>query len=215
MLNAIRAHDYSTVGALALALPRKLDVNTSMPAWAGKYLPFAAELASAKDSDSVQKALENAAAPIGSYRAKRGYRAGHDFTLTLTALPGLQGGEEWLVGRSIPGAGASPQAGMFAPIGLDFEWGVCDASSIGFFLLAIDLGALVNFRTDTSAGSTTVDSQPTVGVAQVVSPGLFLTYGIGGTPLVMGVGGYPFTSPGLKIEDEEVRRFRPRGRDVA
>lgn len=97
MLDAVRAKDYSTAAVVAFSIPQSLNTSASLPTWSSKYLPFLAELASAKDSDSVQKVIDNAASPVGSYRAKRGYRPGNDFTLTVTALAGAQGGNEWIL----------------------------------------------------------------------------------------------------------------------
>jgi hypothetical protein len=93
------------------------------------------------------------------------------------------------------------RAGLFAPVGLDLSWGVGEASSVGLFVSLIDIGALVDFRTtttETGAGTdkTKINPEPQVGFAQVVSPGAYLTYGISGTPLVLG-GGVAF-APGLR-----------------
>jgi hypothetical protein len=162
------------------------------PKWVGRYLPALAELAQAKDANQAKGVLEAIAAPVGSYRAKRG--TGNRLT-SINGYVGAQAGWEWLGGGNVPRA-RSFQAGVFAPVGLETSWGFGDSSSLGVLLSVLDLGAVVSFRTasDTKvqgsgSSTTTVDQKPEIGLAQVFSPGIYGLWGIGGTPLVFGVGG--------------------------
>ena len=211
LLEAIRGKDYTAALIVVLGMAEKSGADAKMPSWVGATLTFVVELASAKDSDSVQRIIEGAAAPVGSYQGKRG---DHGFTLTLTALPGMQGGGEILFDTGLPDAGLSGRVGLFAPIGLDASWGVGKTCSVGLFFSALDLGALVDFRTgDSKSGSTEVGPLPQVGFAQVVSPGAYLAFGLGDTPLVAGIGGS--LAPGLRkavnnttADETDVTAFR-------
>lgn len=194
MYDQARAADYAGALVSAVALAGDLELSDQLPSWLLTYGSFAAELAGAKDSEAAQKTIEAAALPVGSFRNKR--RRGN-FTLTLTALPGMQGGGEWLIGSDTNSAETfGAQAGFFAPVGLDFAWGISKecGHSIGFFASIIDLGALVSYRLQqdeiTVDGDTdaVILEEPEIGFAQVVSPGLFVNYGVGKIPLVLGGG---------------------------
>jgi hypothetical protein len=161
------------------------------PVWVRRYLPFIGELAQAKDPAEVEKLLQGAAAPVGSYRGKRG---SGKRSVTVNGYLGAAGGWEWLADGSLPHA-SSFRGGLFAPIGIEVSRGFGDASSIGVFLSVIDLGALVDFRTasetethGTGMEAVQVEQQAVLGFDQVFAPGLHLVWGISDTPLVLGAG---------------------------
>ena len=52
-----------------------VDLPDSVVSTLRKYGPFLVELASAEDAEGVEKALKAAAAPVGSYKVKRGWAA--------------------------------------------------------------------------------------------------------------------------------------------
>lgn len=198
----VRVRNYAAALVDAMAIAREFDAK--VPAWLTTHVSFAAELASAKTAEDAKEVIESAALPVGYYEAKRVDDA---FSVTLTALPGVSGGGEWLLDGDLDaGSTAAPQLGFFAPVGVDFTWGF-GVYSFGAFLSIIDVGALVNFRLDTADiedsdgnAAASVDPEPKVGFAQVVSPGAYITHGIYKTPLVVGVG--VAMTPGLrKLED--------------
>jgi len=214
LLNAALNKDYVSASVQVILLVRTIE-DGDLPPWT-QYLPLLAELAQATTSDKVQQIVEQLAAPVGSYRGKRG--AGNHM-LSVNGYLGAQGGPEWLGGGGIPKA-PSFQAGVFAPIGLESSWGFGKSSSLGVLLTVIDLGAVVSFRTSSdttthSAGmdTVTVAQSPQIGLSQVFSPGLYLVYGIPCTPLALGVGGslspelrsVTFTSNGA---EEQASAFR-------
>lgn len=65
-----KTRDYPGMVAALLSAVNELGVE--LPAGLSVHLPFFAELAAAKDADAVEKAIEGAAAPVGSYKVKRG-----------------------------------------------------------------------------------------------------------------------------------------------
>lgn len=190
LLVAVTERDYPTALLHLLALFDNAD--GAAPEWLLDYGPFLAELAASKDAASAEKIIEAAAAPVGSYRAKRD----HGFTLTLSAFPGIQVGQEWLTNDDLKvGTGAASHIGLFAPIGLDLAWALPGEGSIGVFVSVLDLGALVDFRFDGEPveaaegdATGTAEASPQVGFGQVVSPGAYLNIGIWKTPLVLGFG---------------------------
>jgi len=184
---SVRTRNYAE---LVLAVLEYGTKHGTLPDWYVRWLPFVAEVASAKDPDALQATLESAAEPVGGYRGKRG--AKNKFTFSLAALAGVQGGLETIVA----GPASSDTAGhlgFFAPIGVDLQWGFGKHMSGGVFFSLIDLGALVDFRQ--SSGPSTpgtdevrINSQAEVGFGQVVSPGVHAVLGLGNSPLTLGLG---------------------------
>jgi hypothetical protein len=152
-----------------------------VPGWFGKYGGFIAEIAAAQSKEDVQRVLEAAAAPVGAWRKKRG--SGHH-TLTLNGYVGLQGGYEWLSGDDTNG---SFQGGLFAPVGLEASYGFSKSWSIGVLLSVIDLGALVDVRSEGDMDSKVADTS-TIGFRQVFSPGVYAVLGLGRAPFALGAG---------------------------
>ncbi|HET9627482.1 MAG TPA: hypothetical protein VFP84_39265 [Kofleriaceae bacterium] len=155
------------------------------PAWFNKYGGFLADVASAKTAGDAQKAIEAAAAPVGSWRQKRG---AHN-TAWINGYLGGQVGVEHLFGTGAVND-YSFQGGLFAPIGLEVDHGFSGTWSVGLLASALDLGALVDFRA--ASDKATVKTNANVGARQVFSPGAYVLLGIGlgkgGVPLTLGAG---------------------------
>ncbi|MEM7152807.1 MAG: hypothetical protein AAF799_08190 [Myxococcota bacterium] len=265
-----RTRDFQGLVVRLFAIAERLDVE--IPPALLKYGPFLADFASAQDAESIEKALESVAEPVGSYKKKRGdagsiraarYREREEFSgrkgkafrqhwrkkrgnyrrstikkdkktnegmtnlefrrwwrsnrlnegygrrprvITINAYAGARGGGDILVDSQVDNIAAG-QFGLFAPMGLEMAWGLGRSSSVGLFVSVIDVGALADFRfgdanvDDTPADDTTmgdgpdnqtdaeVDTQPQIGLRQVVSPGLYLMFGIPKTPFTLGFGG--------------------------
>src|SRR5262249_30795253 len=86
--------------------------------------------------------------------------------------------------------------GLFAPVGLEADYGFARAWSAGVLFSAIDLGALLDVRGSTThmtpAGEEKVETTSTLGVRQVFSPGVYGLLGLGGgrdgSPFTLGIG---------------------------
>ncbi|RKG71438.1 hypothetical protein D7W79_30785 [Corallococcus exercitus] len=193
-LDGVNRQDYTRVVLSLLLVPADLGSKDTSPVWLKKYGPFLAQLATAKDPESAQQALEAMALPVGSYRQKRG-KTKEGLTLSINGYLGVQGGMEWLASSEIPQA-PSAHLGLFAPIGIEASVGLGEASSLGLLFTIIDVGALTDFRLKGSSSSDQTDKQPqisvdqapTFGFAQVFSPGLYAVWGIHKVPLVLGIG---------------------------
>jgi hypothetical protein len=154
------------------------------PAWLTRYGGFLADVAAAQNPADAETAIEAAAAPVGSWRQKRG--AGHR-TLWINGYLGGQLGAEHLFGAGAPG-GFAFHGGLFAPLGLEADLGLARTWSVGVLAAALDLGALVDLRASTAG----VSSNANVGARQVFSPGAYVVVGLGlgdrGVPLTAGAG---------------------------
>lgn len=192
-LEAVRKADYVRAIISLTLMAQDMGAEDNTPAWLKKYGPFIGQIATARNPEEVQKALEAAAVPVGGFRMKRGNGKAN---ITLNGYLGLQGGYEWLGAAELPSAG-SPRLGLFGPIGIEgsIGFGQDCKQSIGLFVSVLDVGALADFRLNAAAPSSaegepqvTVDQVPTFGFAQVFSPGAYLVYGVPNWPLVLGAG---------------------------
>jgi hypothetical protein len=149
---------------------------------------LAGDVGRAKTQAEVKEILEANAAPLGSFRAKRGAR-GH--VTSITGFVGLGGGYERLdEGPSRDSA----HLGLSVPMGVEVAFGAGRSRSVGLFASLIDLGAIGSYRLKSSDA---VQSAPQIGFSQVLSPGLFFTWGLSKKlPFVVGVGGQ--VSPKLR-----------------
>ncbi|MCP3103789.1 hypothetical protein LZ198_33385 [Myxococcus sp. K15C18031901] len=182
-------------GALVMAmLDLSANLSRTIPGLDGqlppvvlKGLPLVVELANAKDSDTVARTLEAAAAPVGSYRTKY-----EGTQLTLNALLGAAYSYELL--DDVTGKTNGSALSVFAPIGFQLSGPLSPKFYIGGMLSVLDLGAVVSPRlkseTQTVQEGVTekVLAEPNIGFAQVLSPGAFVTFGLFRSPVVFGGG---------------------------
>jgi len=152
-----------------------------------KYGSFMATVATAKNSDEVEKAIEAAALPVGSSRIKRV----SDFNVSLNAYAGLFYGIEKINGYDKDKSEFNT-FGVAAPIGVAASWGhrlffIPTGKyewSTSLYLSLIDLGAVTAFRfKDDSTAQV-----PTIQLKDIFSPGIFLSIGIPKTPLSFNLG---------------------------
>jgi hypothetical protein len=186
-LDRVRDRDYLAAFVEGQNLAAQLGLKT-LPAFFSSYGPFLAQLAAAKPED-VEKVLSAAAAPVGSYRAKRGRGAG---SFAINAYVGMQGGYEWAAADRKETRG---QYGMFAPIGLEasFGFGQKPNMSLGLLLSMVDLGSVLSVRSGDEVVSTdptkTIEPEAEIGLKQLISPGIFLTLGLSNAaPIALGFG---------------------------
>lgn len=209
----IAKKEYSKIVATTLTLitayiPQdNLDNSTNLKDFI-KYADLAVNMASATNSKEMAEALEGAALPTQSYRLKRNSY----FTITLNAYAGGFAGAEILADDDAKNK-TSGLAGFTAPVGIGFNWGICTSSkptkyskyptkttidakedvvekttyfnghSLSLFASVIDIGAVAAFRlTDDETPSGDIQWQ------NIFAPGAYLIWGIGNTPLALGVG---------------------------
>ncbi len=149
-----------------------------------KFSGFSSGIVSAKTSADVSKVISNFAAPPASFISKR-QESGVRFT--LGAMPGLSFAYEKI--DTVGSDGYKANVGLSLPIGLDITTRLCEnkkgkRSSIGLFLQVIDLGAMLNYRLQSSA-NTLPDK---VGWSAIFSPGVSISIGLPETPWSIQVG---------------------------
>jgi hypothetical protein len=150
-----------------------------------KYGNFAANIAKAETSDDVKNAIESVALPAGSSRIKRE----SNWNFSLNAYVGPFAGNEYIKGSQ--NSNWFNSYGIAAPVGIAFSKGNIFTSnqkyggkSLTAFVSLIDVGALVSYRfRDDSAAIV-----PDIKLKDIISPGLFISYGLGKTPLSLSVG---------------------------
>jgi hypothetical protein len=151
-----------------------------------KILPFVTQLAQAKSAEEAANVIEAAAVPVSTFevKSKRNFVA-------INALAGVTGGGEF---TDIGKASASGFVGPFAPVGVNATTPTC-FGHFGGFVSVLNLGALVaaRFKDDTgppaSDGTQTeVSSTTKVDFINVLSPGAFITFGLGSSPFMLGTG---------------------------
>ncbi|RAJ07024.1 hypothetical protein LX64_02153 [Chitinophaga skermanii] len=147
------------------------------------YGGLGASLAVAKNSDDVAAAIETYALPSGSSRIKRTSA----FNVSLNAYVGFFGGFEF-----IKGLDTRPAVGITAPIGVAISKGQSilffnsrHKTSSSIFISVLDIGAVTAYRFNKDNDA---NQLPTVEWKDVISPGVFYSFGIGKTPLSVNMG---------------------------
>lgn len=168
-----------------------------------RSLTFVVDASAAETPEAFAAALDSAAAPLGGWRRKT-----EAFTTSVAAMAGLGfGGETLLEGRARNGAYVAP----LAILGLDLAGPIVRSStrpsSLGLFVSVIDVGQLASQRVlgdrqdEIAADEEGVEEKPKVGVAQVLSPGLFLRLGVARTPITV-LAGASFAPDLRRAKDE-------------
>lgn len=148
-----------------------------------KYGSFMAAVANAKNSKEVEDAIEAFALPAGSARIKRET----DFSVSINSYCGLFYGGENIKGLD---KGYKGTFGVTAPVGIAISAGKTKFlskkahASHSLFLSLVDLGAVTAFRFKDD----TTESVPKIELKDIISPGIFYSLGIAGTPLSMNFG---------------------------
>lgn len=163
-----------------------------LPDNVARGLVLAAEIAQAQSPEQVRAALETVVAPVGSWRLKR-----TRFMLSLSGMVGLSGGMDYVVGGGISGGSLVPSVGLIGAVGLDVSF-PAGSSTLGVFASAIDVGGLMTFPLNDltatvrdmngTTRSATLQFNARVSPEQILSPGLYLRWGLFNSPFVFGVG---------------------------
>jgi hypothetical protein len=151
-----------------------------------KYATFMANIADAQNSDDVNKAIEAAVLPVGSSSVKRESQV----NIAINAYLGGYAG--WEKMPALASDKIASAAGLLAPVGVAFSLGNIKCKdkpdnggkSVTLFLSVIDIGALAAYRFDESQTNLASDIE----FKNIVSPGLFLYYGLGKCPISIGGG---------------------------
>jgi len=160
-----------------------------------KYGAFMADVAQAKTSDDVEKAIEAVALPVGSARVKRET----PFNVALNAYCGLFVGDEIIKNYgSQKVLGDINTFGVAAPIGISLSQGhrvwPWPVNKIGkerkagwsssWFISIVDLGAVTAYRFKDDE----TEKVPTIQLKDIFSPGIFWSLGIPKSPLSINFG---------------------------
>jgi hypothetical protein len=154
-----------------------------------KYASFMATIVQAKNSDDIAAAIEAFALPTGSARIKRESA----FNVALNAYAGIFVGYEcingvdknWLTGKNPFTRTFVNSWGVTAPIGISISGSLRKRhGSFSAFVSIIDIGALVSFR----FANDTVSTIPNIQLKDIISPGIFLSWGIPKSPLSVNFG---------------------------
>lgn len=94
--------------------------------------------------------------------------------------------------------------GVFAPIGLEFSLGLNKWGSLGIYIPILDIGAVMDFKLNNDSTETV----PDIRFENIISPGLYLVYGIPKIPFTLG-GGIQY-SPQLGKVTLEGKTIEPR-----
>lgn len=169
------------------------EIKRELDGSALRVLSFAAELAEATEPDEARAAVESVVAPVGTYRMKR-----RRVMMSLAAYVGAAGGREYLSGDILGSKddGRSTYVAPAAYLGLDLSLPLHNrvVPHAGLMLSVVDLGSLLSYRTSSESVMTDasmeadVSQVSSVGFAQLFSPGVFARIGLGGSPLLLGVG---------------------------
>lgn len=175
---------YAGAVAQTFMLLNRADANKNNQ-WQAfiKYGTFMANMVTADSPEAVTAAIEAVAAPPGSYSIKRH----SNFSIALNGYLGVFGGQEFISGMD-----NAWNASITAPVGISFNWKRCENKNVGWvvptsiFASIIDLGVITNYRlTETND----VSSVPKVKLNNIISPGIFLEWRLGKSPLTLGAGG--------------------------
>lgn len=179
--------EYGT-GLLALRRQVGLFVDSvSAPTWT-RGIVFASDLVNAQNSEQVTAALGRFADNGGGVMAKRNARG---LRVSLNAYGGVFGGRETADDQGARFGGVYLPVGFSAVLPATVKLvGRRRLGRFGLFVQAVDLGALASWRlSSSSSDNEKIDERPQVGVAQVISPGVFVTFDLHALPLTFGYGG--------------------------
>ncbi len=142
-----------------------------------RYGSFMASVVQAQNSDDIAKAIDAVSLPPGSYRIKRE----NSFDISLNSYVGIFGGYESIDKRPFHGWNFNSW-GITAPVGIAFSRGF--GSSISAFVSIFDVGAIASYR----FGDDTTKQVPTIKLKNIISPGIFISWGLPDCPISVNLG---------------------------
>ncbi len=160
---------------------KKLDSLTHTLNKLASYGALFSTVAQAKNSDEVENAIETFALPTGSYRIKKE----SNWNVSANAFCGFYGGYESIQPFRLENNQAIKSFGITAPIGIAVSKGIPGwSSSVSLFASIIDLGAITAFRFEND----TTKSLSKIELRDIVSPGLFISFGLPKIPVSLNIG---------------------------
>lgn len=192
------SHDWSSfvvqiaqsdeLARLLLCVPKKgedlatCEIDTKLLS----VLTLVADIAQAQTSDGVAEALDNFAAPVGTWKSKF-----DKVRFYLNGYAGLKAAYE--VTNKVDGQGVTDGMVMnpFLALGPEVSWPLGRGSwRMGLFFPVIDVGnvASVRLSEQQSDDLLTVETAPDVEFVHLLSPGAFFLVSLGRSPFVLGVG---------------------------
>lgn len=165
VFNEAEAHD----------LPLPIQYNEHQLNRFIKHAEFFAELADAKDADTVEAILQDAMLPDVSFGVKR--TPGEQDWL-ITSYLGVSVMEEKDV--DLAGEEKETLTGLFAPVGIEWTFSKTRHGSFSAMLAPFDFGHAVNREIYNPDEDTTL--------GDVVVPGFYLSWGVRDYPVTIGVG---------------------------
>ncbi|NQD37733.1 hypothetical protein HPT27_11915 [Permianibacter sp. IMCC34836] len=170
----------SRLSELGLA-PIELSPDSKAYARFRRYVLSVAVLSDAESSDQVKVALQEMTLPPVSFGLKR---QPEESTVMLTSYLGLSAGME----RNDED-GNSGIYGLFAPVGLEYSYGLSNKRSLSLVLAPLDFAYPLSLELN--------DQKESVEWQDIVRPSLSLTYGLKDYPIAIGFAvsrGRPLTS---------------------
>jgi hypothetical protein len=162
-----------------------------LPDPAPRYLTLIVDISNAKTAGDVQTALNNAAAPVGSWRDKR-----KATSISVTGIVGVAGGWEQPISGGTKATNGNMSGGLIGAVGIDIACGIPNSNSTGgLFLSVLDVGQLIStpIAPTTTSSSGGAQTKAVAGtdfqLAQVFSPGAYARFGLGNSPFTLGFGG--------------------------
>jgi hypothetical protein len=165
-----------------------------------KYGTFMANMVSADSPEAVTAAIEAVAAPPGSYSIKRNV----NWSVALNGYLGIFTGNELICVNDQKGRAFN--LALTAPVGLSINKGSIgnkSKHSLGLFFPIIDLGFVASYRFDEE--NSDVSALPKIQLKQLISPGLFLEWGLPKFPIIISAGWQ--TGPQLRESHDEEQQL--------
>lgn len=177
----------------SLTLPVKFKVNPNSQLF--KLVHFVNDVAASENSEDVEKAIEAFALPSGSFAIKRTAK----FNASINSYPGILLGSQLTRRDYDPSKWVGkPTSSLSVPVGLSMSWGSRNAGSIGLYVPIIDIGAITRLHLDDDTSTLVL---PDINFKNIVSPGLYVVYGIPRSPLSI-THGFQFGPELRKIDAE-------------
>ncbi|PPK92788.1 hypothetical protein LY01_02874 [Nonlabens xylanidelens] len=173
--------------SLGVDLTEKSDLNFDITEELARVLNFYANVANAKDSEGVEKAISAFAMPQGSYKSKQ--KA--NIYVGLDTYPGL------IFGLDLNGYEGNESAfavGITAPVGITIKPKFTGKGS--FFVSVIDIAAPFRLRFDNADETRTISDYT---FENILAPGLYYSTPLGDSPISINIG----TQYGPQLDFEE------------
>ena len=152
--------------------PLNLDVSSKDYARFRRYIISFAALADAESPESVKIVMQELTLPPVSFGLKREPGENNVF---ISAYVGLATGAE-----SSESDGDKSYGGLFAPVGIEYSYGIPGYGSVSVMLAPLDFAHPMNLKLE--------NKEEDIQVEDIIRPGLYLSYGLKKYPISFGLG---------------------------